>query len=225
LAPAWAAGASGAAPALSASGGTTASAGTTTSPPPEPAEVQAQERKTLRSFYGWEILAAGELGGLITVASVVLPEKPLGTPLSAVGFAIGAPTFAVAGPVVHWSHNQFDKGLVSLAGNIALPMIGGFVGRSVGCKGDDSSDCHERVFFRGLSLGAVVAPVLDAFLLGWEDLPVEDQTTTVAASSRSGAALRDSTRPRAEKPAKFSIAPTWAVGTCGEVTLGLFGKF
>jgi hypothetical protein len=183
---------------------------------PPPAEIQAQERKTSRSFYGWEILATGEIGGLLMVASVVLPETPVGTPLATAGFIIGAPAFVLSGPVVHWSHNQFDKGLLSLAGNIALPLLGGIVSRSAGCDRDAETACRERAFLMGLGLAAAVTPVIDALVLGWEDVPWDD-TQTSTASLRS--------RPRVMTPPRFSMAPSFGLGPRGELTLGLGGRF
>src|SRR5204863_4114673 len=90
-------------------------------------------------------------------------------------FITGMPLFALGGPVVHWTHGDFSKGLVSFGGNVVLPFIGGFTGRAIRCNETNAPvDCVQRGFLTGVAISAMIVPVIDAFVLGWEDVPVED---------------------------------------------------
>src|SRR4051794_26029323 len=42
-----------------------------------PSETFPKRRRTTQLFYGWEILVTGEAGGLLSAASIVLPDRPL----------------------------------------------------------------------------------------------------------------------------------------------------
>lgn len=178
-----------------------------------PTELQAKERRTVRSFYGWEILGTGEVGGALTALSVWLPEKPVSSPLSTAGFVIGTPVFALGGPLVHWSHGDFDKGLISVAMNIVLPVTFGFVGSQMLCHGDaPPDDCGFVGFFRGLGTATAVVPLIDAFALGWEHIPVDDELARSPARRRLA---RES----------WSVAPVWSAAPRGGFTLGVGGTF
>jgi hypothetical protein len=177
-----------------------------------PTELMAKERRTVRSFYGWEILATGEVGGALTALSVWLPAQPVGSTLSTAGFVIGAPVFAMGGPLVHWSHGDFDKGLISIAMNLALPITFGLVGSQVLCHGDSPpDDCGFVGFFRGLGTATALVPLVDAFALGWEHIPVDDEL------ARSPARLRLAREG-------WSVAPVWGAPR-GGFTLGVGGTF
>jgi hypothetical protein len=182
-----------------------------------PQEIQPKQRATKKSFYGWEILATGGVGGLVTAASVLLPSKPLGSIPATAGFIVGMPAFALGGPIVHWSHNDFTKGLISLGGNIIIPLAGGFAGQAIRCgKSNAPDDCGSRGFLTGLAISAMVVPVVDALVLGWEDVPADD-------------VIARTFRPRAPggttHTAGVSFAPTLAFGPRGMVAMGIAGKF
>jgi hypothetical protein len=180
----------------------------------EGAELVAREHPTRKVFYGWQILATGEAGAAVVAASVFLPSKPLDSFFSSGGFVIGMPTYLLAGPVIHWSHDNFQKGLISFASNSAFALIGGFVGKSVRCSGNDVPDCGSTAFFRGVGVGALVAPLLDSVILGWEYVPVEDVVNGEVAS-----------RAKRSPTSAFAWAPTWAMGPRGSFSLGVAGRF
>jgi hypothetical protein len=175
----------------------------------EPAELIPKTRPTTKSFYGWEILATGGAGGVLTTAAVLLPENPVGTTPATAAFVVGMPLFVLGGPAVHWSHGGFEKGLVSFGANLALPFFGGLTGRSLRCsEANAPDDCHTRGFYTGLAIASLVTPVLDALLLGWEDVPIDDWTQH---------AVRHVPR--------LSMAPWLSSGSHGLVQLGLGGRF
>jgi hypothetical protein len=185
--------------------------------PGEPSVLVPRERPTRRSFYGWEILAFGESGALLAAGSVLLPDKPLGSVPATIGFVVGMPVYALGGPVVHWQHGEFHKGLIAFGGNVAFPLIGGFVGRGVRCGESNAPiDCGSRGFLAGFAIGALIAPVVDAIALGWEDIPLEDVVTGGDIEHR---------RRRPTPSTAFSISPTWSIGPRGSVELGVVGSF
>jgi hypothetical protein len=122
----------------------------------------------------------------------------------------GAPLFVIGGPAVHWSHGDFGKGLVSFGGNVAIPMIAGFAGRSIRCSGENAAiDCASRGFYTGATIAAMITSAVDAVVLGWEDIPVDD------ALARPGPRVGSS---------RFTIAP-WSAAGQGGVELGVLGSF
>ena len=195
-------------------------------PPAEVAtEIVALERPATRSFYGWQILATGEVGGVVAAAATVIPDSPLKTLPSTVGFLLGMPFYALGGPATHWTHGEFHKGLISLGGTFALPVLGGFIGQGVRCAPADApSDCGASGFFTGFAIALVTAPLIDALVLGWEDIPDDDPEPTAAppAPRVSGAARR---RSRATPAARFTMIPAWSVGPKGELAFGVAGRF
>ena len=183
----------------------------------EPDMLAERERTVVREFYGWEILAAGEGGAIVSSLGLLLPERPLGTLGSVAGFLVGTPLYALGGPVAHWTHGDFTKGIVSFGANVAVPVASGFIARGVRCRDSTDDNCEYRGFFTGFALGMLVVPIADALLLGWEDVPADDQDIAVPA--------RPSAARRARRAAPFSMAPTWNWGPRGEVQLGVAGRF
>ena len=127
-------------------------------------EVVAKERPTTKSFYGWKILATGEVGAVLVSLSVLLPDKPLDSLASTGGFVIGMPAYMIGGPIVHWTHGDFGKGLISFGGNAAFALVGGVTGQSIRCSNDGDPDCGMKGFLTGVAVGALVAPIVDAIV-------------------------------------------------------------
>lgn len=185
-------------------------------PPPvaASAEIVARERPTTRSFYGWQILATGEIGGVVAAASTVLPDSPLKTLPSAFGFIAGMPFYVLGGPATHWTHGEFHKGLISLSANFVVPVVSGLVGQAVRCGPSDAADdCGARGFFIGFAIALVTVPVVDALVLGWEDIVDDDPAATAARRSRAASAAR------------FTWAPAWSLGPKRELAFGVAGRF
>jgi len=182
---------------------------------PPPAELIPKVRPTTKSFYGWEILATGEVGAVLAAAGVLLPDDPLGSAPATAAFVVGMPLYALGGPAIHWSHGDFSKGMVSFGGNVALPFLGGFVGSAVRCHETNApDDCGSRGFLTGVVVGAMIAPVIDALVLGWENIPVEDALTPLAPQLAASA-----------RSPRLVVAPWSNVGNHGLFQLGLSGRF
>jgi hypothetical protein len=189
-------------------------------------EITARERSATRFFYGWKILATGEAGGVLAAAATVIPDSPLKTPASTVGFLIGMPFYALGGPATHWSHGDFAKGLVSLGANFAGPLLGGFIGNGVACAPSDRpANCGTQGFFTGFAIALVTVPVVDAFVLGWESIPDDDPVLRVDARMAEDAAARSRRRLREARAASLTMIPAWSLGPRGELAFGVTGRF
>jgi hypothetical protein len=175
-------------------------------PPPE--ELVPRVLPTVKVFYGWQIVAIGEAGGLVAAAAVVLPSSQISSPLATFAFLLGMPAYVLGGPVVHWSHGAFEKGLLSLGANVIGPVVAGLVGSGIRCRPADApSSCGTIGFLNGLAVAVVTVPLLDAFALGWEDEQIDDPPT-------------GQTRP----PRGLAVEPLFRVGQ-GSVAIGLGGRF
>jgi hypothetical protein len=202
--------------------------GTSTSATPMETELVARERPSTRSFYGWQILALGEAGGVVAAAALVLPESPMKSVPSAVGVLMGMPIYVIGGPAMHWSHGAFEKGLISLGANIVSPIVGGFIGQAVACGGENAAvDCGSRGFFTGFAIALVTVPIADALLLGWEDIPEDDPLppSPVLPGKKAAEAPARSFEPRRRRVPQFAVAPAWSLGPRGELAFGVSGRF
>jgi hypothetical protein len=163
---------------------TTLPAGSSSVVAPQPeTELVPRVLPTERIFYGWEIIASGEAGGVLAAASIVLPSAEIGSPLATFGFIIGMPVYALAGPIVHWTHGEFEKGLVSFGANAGGVAIAGLIGGGLRCRASDApADCGTRGFFDGLAVAVVTVPLIDAIVLGWQDVPISESFTSRKAS-------------------------------------------
>jgi hypothetical protein len=175
-----------------------------------PDEIVAKQRATTKTFYGWQILAIGEAGSALAAVAVFVPDRPLGSTISALGFAAGMPVYALGGPIVHWNHGDFTKGLISFGGNVAFAVTGGLVGQAIRCNKENDADlCGQKGFFTGLGVMVLIAPILDAAILGWEEVPTDYYVAGRQNPARPG----------------FSVAPSWSVGPRGSFEIGVSGRF
>jgi len=193
-------------------------------------EIVARERPTTRSFYGWQILATGEAGGIVAAAALVLPDTPLKQAPSIVGFLVGMPFYALGGPATHWTHGSFEKGLISFGANVVGAIAGGLIGGALGCGQSDAPNCGTNGFYTGFSVALVTVPIADALILGWEDIPEDDPLPSPvspgskASAGRSFAEERAPARKLAHSP-QFSMTPAWSLGPRGELAFGVSGRF
>ena len=153
-------------------------------------ETEIIRAPTEKSFYGWKILLTGELGGMLAAASLALPDSPIGSTPASVSFIVGAPLYAFGGPIVHWTQGYFTKGLLSAGANIAVPLVAGLAAMGT------SSESHTRGFARGAAVGMLIVPIIDALVLGWEDVPRE--LGSARAGPRNAIALSPAVEVRAE---------------------------
>jgi hypothetical protein len=128
---------------------------------------------------------------------------------------VAMPVYALGGPIAHWTHGDFTRGLVSFGGNVVLPLVGGFVGQAIRCRPSDAPvDCGGLGFFTGFGIGLLTAPIVDAIALGWEDMPID----YIGALEHRSAGQRS-------MGSRVSIAPVWTFGPRGSFEVGLSGRF
>jgi hypothetical protein len=198
-----------------------------------PAELVPTQRATRKSFYGWQILVTGGVGGLLAAGAIFLPDRPLGSLPATATFMVAMPVYALGGPIAHWTHGDFTRGLVSFGGNVAFPLVGGFVGQAIRCRPSDAPvDCGGLGFFTGFGIGLLTAPIVDAIALGWEDMPIDYigalEHRSVGQRSIPHPPLGTSQGPRGVPRvvgSRVSIAPAWTFGPHGSFELGLSGRF
>jgi hypothetical protein len=191
-------------------------------------EIVARERPSTRSFYGWQILATGEAGGVVAAAALLLPDKPLKEFPSIFGFLAGMPFYAIGGPATHWTHGHFEKGLISFGANVIAAVGGGLIGGGLGCGQSDGPTCGTDGFFKGFSVALVTVPIADALILGWEDIPEDDPLPApVVPGTKTSArrAFADGPSFRRERGPQFSMIPAWSLGPRGELSFGVSGRF
>lgn len=189
-------------------------------------EITARERASTRTFYGWQILATGEAGGVVAALAMVLPESPLKTLPSTAGFLVGMPFYVLGGPATHWTHGDFQKGLVSLGGNFALPVVSGFIGQGIRCAPSDAPiDCGTSGFIGGFAIALATVPLVDALVLGWETTTDDDPVMRVDAQPTDAPTARARRDSRLARASRVTIVPAWSVGPKGDVSLGFSGRF
>ena len=160
-------------------------------------EIVARERPSTRSFYGWQILATGEAGGVVAAAALILPDSPLKQAPSIVGFLVGMPFYALGGPATHWTHGNFEKGLISFGANVRRRARGRFDRRGRLAAGRAMPrTAVPNGFFKGFSVALVTVPIADALILGWEDIPEDDPLPSPVVPGTKASAGR----PFAEGP-------------------------
>jgi hypothetical protein len=141
------------------------------------------------------------------------------------------PFYALGGPATHWTHGNFEKGLISFGANFVGALVGGLVGQGVVCGQSDVQQCSRDGFFAGLSVAVVTVPIADALILGWEDIPEDDPlptTITPGTKASAGRPLADGPSFRRHQPApipQFSMTPGWSLGPRGEFAFGVSGRF
>jgi hypothetical protein len=178
--------------------------------PAAPEELVPRVLPTERVFYGWEVLAAGEIGGALVAGSIVLPSSEVASPVATFAFLIGMPIYALGGPLMHWRHGDFGKGMVSFSANVVGATVGGLIGGRVRCgKSPAPPNCGMDGFFDGLAVAVLTVPVLDAVILGWEDVPVDEPLPLTSRSAQPGA---------------VALQPLVSVGP-RSLSLGVGGRF
>jgi hypothetical protein len=167
------------------------------------ASPAASTNGTAATGYRLQVLAVDAAGaGLLFLAGALEGEDGRDTTASDTLRLMGGGTFLFGGPIVHVSHGANGRGAASLALRVALPVIGGLIGKSMADCPNGQLLCGFDESLGGMLVGAVAASVVDVSVL-------------------AGA-------PAAESPAPprpgFVVAPR-LVATPNVAMLGVGGQF
>jgi hypothetical protein len=117
---------------------------------------------TAPRWYGWQSLGLGLLG-VAMLEPLTYQEYGYPSQFRQLGAWEAATVFLVSGPLVHYAHRRYGRAAGSLALRVLLPALGYSIGRGIG-EGDEGGNRAGA----GTVTGAVVAGLIDAFALGWE---------------------------------------------------------
>jgi hypothetical protein len=125
----------------------------------EPAAASDQ-----REWYGWQIMITDAIGVALVVPQLTFATNTtLGADLGFAGFA----TYALGGPIVHWSHGAVGKGFGSLALRIGAPFVSGAAFLAACWMKCDDSEANVAAALL-LIPGFLVPAVIDYAVLGYE---------------------------------------------------------
>jgi hypothetical protein len=140
-------------------------------------------------YYGWQTLLVDGASFSTMFAAIPLESGPVAI--------AGLAGYAFGGPIVHAAHGQWGHAFGSFALRAGLPTAAGLTGFAVGaaaCPHDTHAfidACPLGLVGLGVAIGAVVAPFLDANLLGYESVN-DAKGVSIAPSiavDRNGAAF------------------------------------
>jgi hypothetical protein len=150
-------------------------------PPPErawddPAPVPP---KPERRWYGWQTLATdgAAIALLVGTASAAAAADLSEGPLLTTGYTLGLVTYALGGPIVHFSHGNTWRGLASFGIRVPVPLLVIAASYEIECSGSGGA-CGEYTVLFGAS-AIIAAMVVDAAVFAFDDVPVggaENQT-------------------------------------------------
>lgn len=127
--------------------------------------------KTRERWYGWQSLSADGASLLLLIAAGAASDsKGKASDVMAYG-AVGG--YLLGGPVTHLLHDSPSRGLGSLGLRLGLPIAFGFIGSSLERCSEDFDLCGVPGAVFGGVLGIATAVVLDASVLGYDEVPVE----------------------------------------------------
>ncbi len=127
--------------------------------------------KTRERWYGWQSLSAdGASLVLLLAASAASDSKSKASDVMAYG-ALGG--YLLGGPVTHLLHDSPSRGLGSLGLRLGLPIALGYIGSSLERCSEDFDLCGVPGAVIGGTLGILTAVIVDASVLGYDDVPLE----------------------------------------------------
>ncbi len=132
-------------------------------------------------WYGWQNLivdGAGQTLSALGLGAVLATSDGDGSSTAVGTFfsALLASSYALGGPIVHFSHKNVGKGFLSLGLRGALPWAGALVGYAI-----ETGQCEPDEWFCGITgsslgflLGVTSAISIDAGVLAYKEVTPED---------------------------------------------------
>lgn len=139
-------------------------------PPPPSRPVE----RPVERWYGWQTLLADAGAVTLTIwLSTSVDEHNDAAVIGAVVAGVGS--FVFGGPIVHAAHGHWTKAAGSLGLRAGLMLLGGGIGAAIGADACsqyvyDHEGCAIGDGAVGLMIGAVMATILDAAVLGREQI-------------------------------------------------------
>ena len=132
----------------------------------EGADAEAPEPQT--HWYGWQTLATDGAAVTLFIAGASADSGAVAV--------LGVGTYVLGGPVVHWTHDGGWRGWASLGIRVGGPVLVGLGGFALGsgCEGEDAEVCPAVGAALFGSLGLVSAIIVDAAVLGYEEVKPSD---------------------------------------------------
>jgi hypothetical protein len=157
--------------------------------PPPSAQSPEPPPKPMR-WYGWQTLAAD--GTAIALGALTQRWEP---------FAV---VYLGAAPIVHWEHEQVGRGFGSFTLRLGAPLVLGVLGFGTGFVACGARDCAGTGALVGAGAGYVLAVVIDAASLAYDEAPIAREKHAAHPSIR--------------------LTPSVSLGPSG-ATAGLFAVF
>ena len=164
-------------------------------PPFAPAPAPAPAAPTETRWYGWQTLLADV--GAVTLTMVAATSAGHDDDAAALRAAlIGGSAFLFGGPAIHAAHGHWQTAGISFALRLGAPLIAagiamGVAADSCGQYEYDHEGCTIGPAAAAFSLGALTAMILDASVLGRDQIPARTASTPSVAFTplRSGGGL------------------------------------
>jgi hypothetical protein len=141
-----------------------------------------EQVRTEHVWYGPDIALAYGAAYVLVGTGLALRQSE-----SQVWEATGAVTAAAGGvvslaipPYVHWTHDNFGGGFLSLGGQVGGLVVGGLTGALVADSAGASDDGVGTGVLVGAALGHVTWALVDVFVLGRTDRLLERRITSRA---------------------------------------------
>jgi hypothetical protein len=140
--------------------------------PPRPlAPTTTVAPKMRERWYGWQSLSTDGASLLLLVAAGAASDsKGKASDIMAYG-AVGG--YLLGGPATHLLHDSPSRGAGSLGLRLGLPIAFGFIGSSLERCSEDFDLCGVPGAIVGGVLGIATAVVLDASVLGYDEVPLD----------------------------------------------------
>lgn len=154
------------------------------------------------TWYGWQTLTLDALGLALGVYFASNPESldnpeemTTGPETATLNLGLGLYTIGVLGaPWIHVARGHHLRALGSFGMRAVMPaltLLPGIIGWCAGTAGSGSGSCSETGLGVGFLSGAVLAAVIDGFVLSWDDPP----------------AAAPAPAPRSDGPPGLSLVP------------------
>lgn len=128
-------------------------------------------------WYGWQTILVDAGTVALAFATMTPGCDGCGREVGVVSATVFVAGYALGAPIVHVAHGRPLTGLGSFGLRVVLPVLGAYIGlAAVPCPPSREEGCGLGALPLGFAIGAMVASVIDAAALAWEERPVVAET-------------------------------------------------